>query len=118
MYKYYNANTHNKFIDDCVIRSISVAEGRTWDEVYEELSMLARRKGLLFSSAEFVEDYLNKRYVREYPVTEKVEEFVKAHPKGVYLITMKGHISVSFYGTILDTFDCSDYDILGVWRVR
>ena len=118
MYRYYNANPQNNFIDDCVIRSISIAEGRTWDEVYEELSMLARRKGLLFSSAKFVEDYLDERYDREYPKAKTVGEFVETHPKGVYLITMRGHISVAFYGTVLDSFDCSNREIFSVWRVR
>ena len=64
MYRYHNANAKDNFIDDCVIRSISVAEGKTWDETYEQLSDLARKQGLMFSNVEFVEDYLDNKYMR------------------------------------------------------
>lgn len=37
MYKYYNANARGNFVNDCVVRAISVAEGKTWDETYEEV---------------------------------------------------------------------------------
>ena len=42
MYEYYNANTIGRFTNDCTIRAISVAEGKTWDETYEELSDIER----------------------------------------------------------------------------
>ena len=41
MYKFYNANPKGLFIDDCVLRSISVAEGISWGECQEKLSKLA-----------------------------------------------------------------------------
>ena len=44
MYRYYNSNSHNNFIDDCVIRAISVLTNRTWKDVYTELSFLAGEK--------------------------------------------------------------------------
>lgn len=117
MYRYYNANSKNNFIDDCVIRSISVAEGKTWDEVYEELSTLAREKGLLFSSVPFVEDYLDKKYYRVCFKSTSVGEFAERHPKGIYLITMNGHITCSYYGTIVDTFDCRNRTMKCAWKV-
>ena len=118
MYKYYNANSKGNFIDDCVIRAISVAEGKSWNETYEELSILARKKGLLFSNVEFVEDYLDNKYKRTCFKSKQVGEFVKQHPKGVYLITMNGHITCSYYGTIVDTFDCSNRIMKCAWVVR
>ena len=45
---YYNANPFNNQISDCVIRALSKVTGRTWNEVYEEVSDLARKEGLLF----------------------------------------------------------------------
>ena len=117
MYEYYNANTKNNFIDDCVIRSISVAEGRTWDEVYEELSILARKQGLLFSSVPFVEDYLDNKYKRMCFESKTVGEFVEKHPKGIYLITMTGHITCSYYGIVVDTFDCRNRFMRCAWKV-
>ena len=41
MYKYYNANVLGKESDDCTIRAISCATGKSWDYVYEHLSNIA-----------------------------------------------------------------------------
>ena len=116
-YKFYNANARGMFVNDCTIRAISVAEGKTWDETYEELSILARKKGLLFSNVKFVEDYLDKKYKRVCFKSQTVDEFVKQHPKGIYLITMFGHITCSYYGTIIDTFDCRKRMMKCAWKV-
>lgn len=118
MYRYHNANIKNNFIDDCVIRSISIAEGKNWDETYEELSTLARKEGLLFSNVEFVEDYLDSKYTRTCHKSKTVGEFSKTHPNGIYLITMPAHISVSYYGVIVDTFDCSNRMMKCAWKVN
>ena len=37
MYKFYNANARGRFTNDCVIRAISLAEDKTWNETYDEL---------------------------------------------------------------------------------
>ena len=41
MYKFYNANARGRFTNDCVIRAISLAEDKTWNETYRELSRIA-----------------------------------------------------------------------------
>lgn len=117
MYRYHNANTKDNFIDDCVIRSISVAEGKTWDETYEQLSDLAREQGLMFSNVEFVEDYLDNKYIRTCHKSKTVGDFSEKHPNGIYLITMHGHITCSYYGTIVDTFDCRNRIMKCAWKV-
>lgn len=117
MFKYYNANKKNNFIDDCVIRAISVAEGKTWDETYEELSILARKEGLLFSSVPFVENYLDNRYKKVYHNSRTVGEFADSHKKGIYLITMNGHITCCYYGVIIDTFNPKNRLMKSAWKV-
>ena len=47
MYKYYNANSQGRFVNDCVIRAIAVAENKTWDETYDDLSRIAKKNGIL-----------------------------------------------------------------------
>lgn len=117
MFQYYNANAKNNFIDDCVIRAISVAEGKTWDETYEELSILARKQGLLFSSVPFVEDYLDSKYQRICCKSKTVGEFADSHERGIYLITMNGHITCSYYGVIIDTFNPKNRLMKCAWKV-
>ena len=117
MYRYYNANSHNRFIDDCVIRAISTLTDRTWREVYTELSELAGRKGMMFDNVEFVEEYLDKRYNRSCHYSKTVGEFAEEHPKGRFAVTMNGHITSVIDGIIIDTFDPSDRIMRCAWEV-
>ena len=94
MYNYYNANPLNQNVADCTVRAISVAEGKTWDETYEELSKLAQNEGILIDDVDFIENYLDKRYRRQCHYSKTVGEFVEEHPRGVYLVTMQSHITV------------------------
>lgn len=93
-YKYYNANPLGNNVSDCTVRAISMAEGKTWDETYEELSRLAQIDGILLDDVDFIEDYLDKRYVRQCHYSKTLEEFMEEHPRGIYLVTMPNHITV------------------------
>ena len=122
MYRYLNKNPKARDTEDCVLRSISLAQGKTWDKVYDELSQLAKGRGMLFSDAEFVEDYLDGLYQRTCYKNNKVAmtvgEFVENHPEGVWLVTMRGHITCVKNGILYDTFDCRDRLIWCAWEVR
>lgn len=118
MFRYYNANPKGKKVEDCTIRAISVAEGISWDEAYDELSASARDLGLMMSSVEAVEEYLDNKYKRVPVYVETVGEFIDAHPYGTYLITMKDHITAVKNARNFDTFDPSDREIWSAWRVR
>lgn len=118
MYKYYNANSKGNFVNDCVIRAISVAENKSWDETYEELSDIAQIEGILLDDVNFVENYLDERYQRACHYSKTVGEFSKEFPKGTYLITMQGHITCCIDGIIYDTFDCRYRRMWCAWKVK
>lgn len=118
MYHYMNMNPMGNNIEDCAVRSISTAEEISWDRAYDKLSDSARDMGLMMNSVEAIEKYLDQRYKRVYFNGETVDEFVKTHPYGTFLITMQGHITVLKNGTIYDTFDCRDRLMWSAWRVK
>lgn len=122
MYRYLNKNPESRDVEDCTVRSISVAQGKTWDATYNELSDLARDKGLMFSSTEFIDSYLDERYERTCYKNNKVAmtvgEFVETHPTGTYLITMRNHITCAKNGVLYDTWDPSDRLIWCAWEVN
>lgn len=118
MFRFYNANAKNLFVDDCTIRAISLAEDMTWNQTYEKLSRLARKRGMMMDSAKFIEDYLDDHYERVKTHSESVGQFVEEHPVGVYLITMPNHISIAIDGYLYDTFDCSDKILRNSWLVE
>lgn len=119
MYKFYNANVHNNFVNDCVIRSVSVAENKSWEQTYDELSKIAKRNGILLDDVDFVDPLLDFRYkrVEVYP-DSTVGDFAEEHDAGTYLITMTNHITVAIDGVIYDTFDCRGRLVKNAWQVR
>lgn len=118
MYKYYNANVLGKESDDCTIRAISCATGKSWDYVYEHLSNIAQIKGTMMDNREFIIDYLDKRYKRLPYAKGTVGYISEKYQDNILLITMKGHITCSKYGNIYDSFDCSDRVAEYVWIVN
>ena len=117
MWKYYNSNVLGNSVNDCVVRAISKAQGKTWDETYEELSYIAQKEGILLDDVNFVEKYLDKRYRRTCHYSKTVGEFIQEYNRGTYLITMEGHITVVVDGVLYDTFDCRDRRMWCAWTV-
>ena len=117
MYKFYNANAINRFTDDCVIRAISCATGKSWDYVYDYLSDIAQYEGTLFDKKDFVIGYLDRIYKRLYE-KGSVGYVSSQYPNNTLLITMNGHIVCSKNGVIYDTFDCRDRQAEYVWLVK
>ena len=118
MWRYFNANPHGYNVSDCVIRSISVAENKSWDETYEKLSDIAQEEGILLDDVRFVENYLDKRYKRVCHYSKTVGEFLNEHPKGKFLISMPGHITVIVDGVLIDTFDARQREMWCAWKVK
>jgi hypothetical protein len=118
MFRYFNANEFGYNIEDCTIRAISVAEGISWDKAYRKLSDYARERGLMISSIESIEEYLDENYCRLCIPDMTVGEFAYENPYGTFLITMPGHISVIKDGEVIDTFDCSDRIMWCAWYVE
>ena len=121
MWKYHNSNPKKREVNDCVIRAISKAEDRSWDEVYSELSTLAQSQKILLDDMRFVEPYLDGKYER---ICYKcngcrmtVGEFIDKNQEGTYLVTMQGHITCVKNGILYDTWDCRDKLIWCSWEV-
>lgn len=118
MYKYMNTNPKDNHIEDCTVRAVSIAEGISWDKAYDKLSDSARDMGLMMSSVEAIERYLDKRYEIVPHYSEYVGDFIKEYPRGTYLVTMPGHITVIKNGVLYDTFDCRNRRMWNAWKTN
>jgi hypothetical protein len=118
MYKFYNANALNKYEDDCVIRAISCATGKSWDEVYDILSNIAQYEGTLLDKREFVIKYLDRMYQRLKGVYGTIGEVSGKYSTSTLLITTVGHIVCSKNGVVYDTFDPRNKQVEYVWLVK
>lgn len=121
MFYYYNANPFGKQVNDCTVRAISLATGRSWDETYVELSRFARAQGVMLDEVRYIDEYLDRKFEKVYKNDQKskitVAEFLNKHPHGIYLITMAGHITCGIDGIIYDTFDPSNRIIWDAYKV-
>lgn len=118
MYKYYNSNVLGNFVNDCVIRSISIATNKSWDYTYDKLSDLAQEKGTMMDDRYFVRSYLSSRYDKIPRVKGTVGEVASKYPNNILLITMEGHITCSKYGVIYDSFDCTKRKAEDAWIIE
>lgn len=118
MYEYLNVNSQGNFVNDCVIRALALAENKTWDNTYIELSILAKNKGVMLDDSKFVEDLLDRKYSRKCYDYLSVGDFALTHNKGTYLITMNGHITCCVDGIVYDSWDCRDIIMKCAWKVK
>ncbi len=121
-YIYYNANPLGRQVNDCAVRAISLAENSSWDETYDKLSAYAKERGMLLDEAKFLEPYLDSKYPKVYyrctKCNKSLGELLPTIRKGIYLITMKGHITCSINGVVFDTWDCTERTVWCIWKVR
>lgn len=118
MYQYYNANAANKFEDDCVIRAISCATGKSWDYVYDYLSDLAQYEGTLLDKREFVINYLDKTFHRLNGIYGTIGEVSAMFPNATLIISTSGHLTCSKQKVLYDTFDPRNRVVEYVWLVN
>lgn len=118
MYDYYNANPLGLYEDDCVIRAISCATGRSWDSVYDELSDEAQAKGTLLDKKDFVRGYLDAHFRRIYNSPYKVYQVAQNFKNNIVICALFNHLVCVKYGRVLDTFDSSNRVVEDVWVVK
>lgn len=117
MYKFYNPNPKGLLIDDCVLRSISIAEGISWHDCQKKLSYLSNKEAMLLNDVAFVEKYLDERYPRKCKENMTIGEFAKQAPKGHFVVTTNGHITAVVDNIIVDTWDCSKRIMMCCWQI-
>lgn len=123
MYCFYNANPLGRRVNDCTVRAISAAYGIPWDDAFDELALLAKAEGTMLDDIDYIDDYLQDRFNRVYSKGEtksniSVRQFVNNHPIGIYLITMRGHITCCIDGCIYDTFNPEDRIVWDAYKIN
>lgn len=117
MYRFYNANPFKNKVADCSIRAISLIENKPYNVTFRELSEYALERGLMPDSVESIESFLDDKYIRTCYKYMALKKFIDEHPRGQYLVTMRGHITAVIDGVVYDTFDPSERIIKCAWYV-
>ena len=118
---YYNANPLGRRVNDCTVRAISLALGKTWDEAYDFLSHYAKSQAIMMDEVEYIDEFLETNFTKlcgcKGQVKVTVGQFANTHPVGTFLITMNGHITCCKDGCIYDTFNPQDRIVWGIYKV-
>ena len=112
----YNANPKERKIGDCVIRALSKATGKSWDEVYDELYIIGKKKKRMMNDPAVYKEFLKDNNFNEYPAKRDeynkmilVSEFAQiSNKENIYIISTRKHLTVVMEGDIYDTWNTSN----------
>ena len=114
----HNNNPKGKRTGDCVIRAISLALGKSWIEVFDDLTKIAREKASVVNSDEVFFEYLSN-YDRETPKAQKGKKRLKVGEldDGTYIIKVANHLTCVKDGVLMDTWDCRNKCVYRYWII-
>lgn len=111
MYQYYNPNPAGARVGDCVVRAISRATGRTWEQTLCGLCVEALQQCDMPSANHVWGAYLRRKgFTRhalenECPDCYTVADFCRDHPDGTYVLATGTHAVCARGGDWHDTWD-------------
>lgn len=107
----YNPNPNGKHVGDCVIRAISKALDKSWEDTYIDLCVQGFIMGDVVSSNAVWSAYLTKqkgfkrRTIEDCPDCYTVEDFCQDHPRGIYVIGTGTHAVAVVDGCVFDAWN-------------
>jgi len=122
LYRYHNPNPSKKEVGDCVERALCVATGRDWLSVYDELCIIGREVFAPPGWKSCYETFLRNNNFSYVGVSNKkgtkrptVEEFVKLHKTGNYVLVVANHLVGVTSGQYCDIWDSGEKCLYGYW---
>lgn len=117
-----NPNPENLLTGDCVIRAISIATGKSWDETYLDLMACGYRMKDIPNANWVWGVYLHNHGFRPYLITDYVKgrytinDFTRDCPDCVGVLATGSHVVAIRNGDHMDTWDSGNEVPLYYWR--
>lgn len=112
MFIFENLNPHSNRVGDCVVRAISKASGKCWQEIYIELAIDGYILGDIMNANAVWDYYLRKNGYKRIMISDgddyTLSEFAKKHPVGCFVVGTGTHATAVVDGDIYDVWDCSE----------
>lgn len=122
-YVEYNPNTHQKNrVGDCVIRALSKALDKTWEETYAGVCLKGFELGDMPSAnhvwGAYLRDHGFTRHVipAEYVEHYTVEDFAGNHPNGTYVLGLDQHVVCVKDGDYFDSWPSGQEVVHYYWK--
>ena len=113
-----NANPYNVNIDDCIIRAITLATGKQYFDVFDDMIKIADDKDWEIDEIRTANEYLKGLGWQMYDVLGKaptVKQYSKMY-SDPEIVVVNGHATFTKDGNIYDTWNCSRYHVKYVFR--
>lgn len=117
-----NLNPRGIKTGDCVVRAIAYATQQSWDDVYKGLVEIGLKMKRMPNEKQVYEKYLDSLGWKKQKQPRKhngfkytIDEFIKAAPKGIYIIKVALHLTVVVDGDIVDIWNCGRKSVGNYW---
>jgi hypothetical protein len=119
---YYNPNPTGKSVGDCAIRAIAKTFDLEWGEAFLGLCIAGYLNGDLPNANHIWGAYLKKRGFRRHMIPCEgsdcytVKQFCEAHPIGIYVLSLSGHVLCVCDGDWYDSWDSGSEIVQYYWE--
>lgn len=117
-----NPNPYGNYVGDCVVRAISIASNKPWNEVYIGLCARGYSLGDMPSSNRVWGDYLRDRGYKAEVISEQcpscysVKDFCEEYPGGKFILGTGSHVIAVIDGDYYDSWDSGDEHPVYYWK--
>lgn len=111
MFVFFNPNPEGKSVGDCVVRAISKATNKPWEQIYIELCLQGFIMGDLPSANSVWGAYLRHKGFKRYLIPDTcpdcytVSDFTRDYPTGTYLLGTGEHVVAVVNGDYYDSWN-------------
>lgn len=117
-----NPNPYGRVTGDCVIRAITIAQDRSWDDIYLALSVYGFEIGDWGNSNDVWGSYLKQQgYKRNVipntcPDCYTVRDFAEDHKHGTFILCTGTHVVTVINGNYYDAWDSGNEVPIYYWE--
>ena len=117
-----NPNPYGRVTGDCVIRAITIAQNRSWDDIYLALSVHGFEIGDWGNSNDVWGSYLKRHgYKRNVipntcPDCYTVRDFAEDHKRGTFILCTGTHVVTVINGNYYDAWDSGNEVPIYYWE--
>ena len=122
MYRKTNPNPNGLYVEDCVVRAISVATNRSWDDIFVHICLQAYIMKNMPSVNKVWGTYLYSIGFSRFnlpntcPDCYTVRDFCEDNLRGTFILATGSHVVAVIDGDYYDAWDSGDEMPIYVWR--